>query len=117
MSYCRWSSMDFGCDLYCYEGDQGYMTHVAVNRVVGDVPKISAWRESGVMEDYLKEYKAQNDFLEVALREPIGLPYDGVTFCDSCLEDFMKTLQLLRKTGYIFPDYVLEGVQEEIDDQ
>lgn len=30
MSYCRWSSDDFECDLYCYADVRGgYTTHVA----------------------------------------------------------------------------------------
>lgn len=28
MSYCRWSSDGGLCDLYCYEGAEGYVTHV-----------------------------------------------------------------------------------------
>ena len=31
MSYCRWSTNDFNCDLYCYfdNGEQVYVTAVA----------------------------------------------------------------------------------------
>jgi DNA repair photolyase len=32
MSYCRWSSDYFNCDLYCYESNSGYETHVAAYR-------------------------------------------------------------------------------------
>ena len=28
MSYCRWSTDDFACDLYCYESAAEYVTHV-----------------------------------------------------------------------------------------
>lgn len=41
MSYCRWSSDDFQCDVYCYEADEGFIIHVAVSRPVlkdGDLP-------------------------------------------------------------------------------
>ena len=35
MSYCRWSSDDFQCDVYVYESVAGgFVTHVAANRVV-----------------------------------------------------------------------------------
>lgn len=34
MSYCRWSSDNWKCDLYCYEDANGYITHVADNRIV-----------------------------------------------------------------------------------
>ena len=29
MAYCRWSSEDYQCDLYCYESKEGYVTKVA----------------------------------------------------------------------------------------
>lgn len=29
MSYCRWSASDPRCDLYCYESEEGWTTHVA----------------------------------------------------------------------------------------
>jgi len=32
MSYCRWSSNNFNCDLYCYHSDWGFETHVAGGR-------------------------------------------------------------------------------------
>ena len=33
MSYCRWSTDNFKCDLYCYEDvNGGFTTHVASNR-------------------------------------------------------------------------------------
>lgn len=32
MSYCRWSSDNFNCDLYCYESDFGFETHLASGR-------------------------------------------------------------------------------------
>ena len=38
MSYCRWSSDDFRCDLYIYESAAGFVIHVAANRVEWDPP-------------------------------------------------------------------------------
>jgi hypothetical protein len=39
MSYCRWSSNDFQCDVYVYEDVAGgWTTHVACNRVVYSEP-------------------------------------------------------------------------------
>ena len=32
MSYCRWSSMDYDCDLYIYESESGFEIHVARRR-------------------------------------------------------------------------------------
>src|SRR5687767_6611694 len=39
MSYCRWSTDDFQCDLYCYEDvSGGFTTHVAGRRKIWDAP-------------------------------------------------------------------------------
>ena len=42
MSYCRFSSDDYGCDAYVYEDVSGGFTiHLAGRRYLGDVPKTS----------------------------------------------------------------------------
>lgn len=60
MSYCRWSSMNWRCDVYVYEDVAGgWTTHVAGNRkIIRPVPdllgcKLSMWlhRWSGVYWD------------------------------------------------------------------
>jgi|GEM_PF-1358293 len=134
MSYCRWSSNNFGCDLYCYESEEGFMTHIAANRVVGDIPEASLAFLQEEPDDaselvmdrltnyndkwkkFFEDHQAQMDFLETAEREPIGLPYDGESYCDKSLGEFLQRLLHLRETGYIFPDYVLEAVREEMEE-
>lgn len=119
MSYCRWSSDDFKCDLYCYESDRGYTTHVAGNRVVGDVPHLD-WTiltaDSGAQE-FADQYKKQMDWLETAKREPIGLPHAGESFYDPDLESFLATVTMLRDEGYHVPTHVLDTIREEILDE
>lgn len=113
MSYCRWSSDDFSCDLYCYEDvSGGWTTHVAGNRVVGNIPHID-WPMTS-SEDFARQYKAQMDFLKTAERKPIGLAYDGQTFNDETLEDFRARIVMLREAGYSCPEYVLKRIDEEI---
>ncbi len=116
MSYCRWSSDDFNCDLYCYADCMGgYTTHVASNRVVGDVPKVP-WSllNEGKFTEFVEASKKQSDFLEKCEHRKIGGPYDGQSFNDRTLEDFLARLIELRKVGYHFPDYVIEDVKEEM---
>lgn len=116
MSYCRWSSDNWRCDLYCY-GDVsgGITTHVASNRVVGDIPEapLSLIME-GKNDEFLKAHRRQMAFLETAEREPIGLPYDGERFNDPDFASFFVRLIELREAGYNFPDYVLEEVRDDI---
>ncbi|MBY0561517.1 hypothetical protein [Hyphomicrobium sp.] len=127
MSYCRWSSADWSCDLYCYEDVAGgWTTHVAVNRIVGDVPKTPDWPdkrlEPGSPElmawaaAMSAAMKAQDDWLDTADRVSIGGPYDGRTFNSPTLEEFKALLLELRAAGYPFPDYVLETVNAEIQE-
>lgn len=102
MSYCRWSSDNGRCDLYCYEDCAGgFTTHVAGNRIVGDIPTEPS------LESPLDPGWAE--------RAPIGLAHDGETFNDPDLRSFLARLVMLREAGYSFPDYVLDDVRSELD--
>lgn len=114
MSYCRWSSMDFACDLYCFESERGYETHVANVRVVGTVPHVDFF---GGGETFVAQYKAQHDFLESAAHEEIGGPYDGESFTDADLEGFEARLRHLRSVGYRFPEEVFHAVWAEMAEE
>ena len=121
MSYCRWSTDDFQCDLYCYEDVHGgWTTHVAglrrERRTLAPSPYTleaieAAKSDSGA---WAKIYRAYHDELASIPLEPIGLPHDGQSFNDPTLEDFRARLIMLREAGYQFPDYVLEDVDAEI---
>ena len=115
MSYCRFSSDNFSSDLYCYASGCGYTTHVAGNRVLGDIPKMQSWDSANFNADeYVAAAAKQHEFLETANREAITLPHAGESFDDPTLEDFLARLLMLRELGYKFPDRVLEAVREEI---
>ncbi len=116
MSYCRWSSDNWQCDLYCYEDCYGGITtYMASNRIVGDIPEVPDILTTEP-EVFVKAYKKQLNWLEKAEREPIGLPYDGQRFNDRTYKSFLERLLHLRETGYNFPDYVIERVKEQIKD-
>lgn len=120
MSYCRWSSDNWKCDLYCYEDvSGGWTTHVADRRRVGFVPD-DRWGDfvRGVIsaQEYADLHRAQMDILSNLPMEDIDLPHAGETFNDASLEEFKDRLLYLRSIGYHFPDYVLERVNEEITD-
>lgn len=117
MSYCRFSCMDFGCDLYCYEAYDGYITHVASNKFVGDIPKCPPLPESDdevALADWMKAHRAQGEFLDAAPRKPLGLPHDGERFSDATLEDFRARVVMLMAAGYRAPDYLLARIDAEI---
>lgn len=114
MSYCRWSSDDWKCDLYCYEsvGDF-YAVHVASNKTVPDPPLVPNILTTP-NEEWLSAYRAQMAFLETAERFNLGLPYDGQSFQEPDLESFRARVVMLREAGYRCPDYVLEMIDDEI---
>jgi hypothetical protein len=120
MSYCRWSSMDFKCDLYCYEHCDGtWTTHVASNKVVSPIFPDAPWKllmKGGVIGRYLFMWwhRLHMWTVGVGIRRPLGLKFDGETFKDDSAEDFKRTLLMLRGAGYKFPDAVLDAVDEEI---
>lgn len=117
MSYCRWSSDDFQCDLYCYEDcSGGWTTHIAHNRPILPEP-LTPWVSPA--EDF-EAWKARDkklmDMLSTCERLVLDLPHAGDTFNDPTLEDFYSRLLYLRELGYQFPDHVLKCVQEEMDE-
>lgn len=115
MSYCRWSSDDFSCDLYCYEHVDGtWTTHVASTRYVGEVPTLPLFPQVADASEWIAAKKAQTSWLSKAETAPIGLPHDGETFKDPTLEAFLSRLLALRSVGYSFPDGVLYTVRQEI---
>lgn len=122
MSYCRWSTDDFQCDLYCYEGnDDRYWTHVAGNRVHWKIELPPPEIENLLFKNGRMNKTALNRHIKRTIhvgnllneeneginyeRLPIGLAYDGQTFTDDTPEEFKDTLLLLKMTGYRFPDF------------
>jgi hypothetical protein len=116
MSYCRWSSDNWRCELYCYESNDGFVTHIASNKIVGDVPE-----ELNIIdtpyEEWIVSRKAAQKFMNTAERRNIGLEHDGETFVDEDLDTFLLRLLYLRKVGYKFPDYVIDEVRAEIAEE
>lgn len=114
MSYCRFSSNNWDCDVYCYEDvDGGYTTHVAGNKVVGEIPKVPIFGTIS-NEEWMKAYEKQSEFIMNCQRKPIGLLHDGESFNDPGLQSFLDRLLYLQKLGYTVPDYVVKTIQYEL---
>ena len=116
MSYCRWSSDDWRCDLYCYEHVAGgWMIHVAGNRPL-NVPRNDEPFIRERIAEWSAKHNAQLDYLRDCPREDIALPHAGETFNEPTLAKFARRLLELRAIGYSFPDYVLALVGQQILD-
>ena len=114
MSYCRWSSDDFQCDIYCYAHcDGGYRIHVATNRPVFKeaLPPMAECADTkAVIERHMKVMKLMED----VERKKIGLPFDGETYHVNTPEECIAKLEELRRTGYNVPQYAIDDLREEI---
>lgn len=119
MSYCRFSSDDYQCDLYCYaDVAGGYTTHIASNRVVYPDPLPDKVPFDSVdPEPWLERHRKIMEILETVKREPITFPHAGESFNDATLDAFLERLIELKKLGYRFPDSVIEAVKEELEEE
>jgi hypothetical protein len=117
MSYCRWSCDNWKSDVYVYESADGFVTHVAVNKIVGTVPAVphildlTEGRIS--LDDYRRASVKASRFLDRCKRAPLGLPSDGKTFIDATPDECAETLLRLRAEGYHVPQYAIDELHEE----
>lgn len=91
MSYCRWSSNDFDCDVYCYESSSGYEIHVANRRCVfaEPLPPLVPYEPENPQwpTQWVERSRKVSEMVERATWVPIGLPFDGKSFTESTAED------------------------------
>lgn len=123
MSYCRFSTDDYQCDVYVYEDvSGGWTTHVASNRVTppGETrpPPIGAWWDRGEagVADFMDRDKLVTAWLETGERRPIGLPHDGGSFNDQDPGACADRLESLRAIGYNVPQSAIDALREEASD-
>lgn len=115
MSYCRWSSDDFQCDVYCYADTLGgYATHVAANRAIPAEPlppKVPF--DPQHMDAWLARHEKVMGMIAKAERHPIGLPHDGESFNDPSPDLAADRLMELREAGYRVPQYAIDALRQE----
>jgi hypothetical protein len=116
MSYCRWSSDDFQCDLYIYEDvNGGFTTHVAGNRVIYkvDLPDPVALTQETASQWAERHYEIMQilDDGEKIERVPIDLPHAGETFNDETAGECADRVESLIALGYRVPDYVVKDLR------
>ena len=117
MSYCRFSSDNFGSDVYVYENCyDGFTVHVAGSRILGEIPKVPNLLET-TADEYFEAHKKQMKFLETALREKIDLEFSGETFSYPTAREAVEKLEELREVGYYIPQYAINDLKEEITDE
>lgn len=116
MSYCRWSTDDYQCDLYCYDDCAGgIITHIAGRRVIYKEP-LPPPVPFDQTEAWVNRANKINEIHENAEFVPIELPHAGESFNDETLQGFLTRLKYLKDLGYKFPESVITCVEEEIKD-
>lgn len=119
MSYCRFSSDDWMCDLYIYENASigGWTIHVAANRHkredIPELPPIPV-DDDLELEAWAEKYHEQLDAVDKATRIPIDLPHAGETFQEETREATLDRVRELRALGYNVPERVDERLIEEM---
>lgn len=115
MSYCRWSSDDYQCDVYCYESDAGYVIHVAKYRYTFTGPLPPPLVSDSAL--VVPEVRFARDEAVRALlsdeKSPIGLAHDGETFVEQSALEAHGRLLVLREAGYRVPDFAIDKLERE----
>jgi hypothetical protein len=120
MSYCRWSSDDFQCDIYCYEScSGGWDIHVAANRTIlkeGDLPPYVPFSQENI-DAWIARQMRVMEWVDTAERREIGLPHDGQSFNEQSAGDAANRLIMLRAVGYNVPQYAIDDLLEEAQEE
>lgn len=145
MSYCRWSSMNWRCDVYVYEDcSGGWTTHVAgKRRRIQPIPNLpidllprlgGEWDENTHKVRYPSRWhwlaakiiygfatfwynRVHMASLKLIPLRPIGLPNDGECFNDPTPGECAARLEQLRVAGYIVPQRAIDALREEANDE
>ena len=117
MSYCRFSSHNWQCDLYAYESTEGWTTHVASSRYARPVPELPSLIDSNDNAEWLAAYQRQQEYLDQCEWVAIGLPHDGQTFVDETYADFVGRVEQLVALGYRVPPGFVDELKRELSEE
>jgi hypothetical protein len=118
MSYCRWSSDSFRCDVYAYESVYGgFELHLASNRIPDDAPRVDDKLLYSDISKWCKQYNKLSKYMETCKHTKIDHEFSGASFTYDTLEELRDGFIKLREQGFNYPDYVLEDINEEINNQ
>ena len=112
--------MDGLCDVYAYESDEGYQVHLSSKRIMGPqpyVPYLEFSKDQVTSEEFFEAYQLYMKALENSAYVNNNLPYGMESCCCESLEHFLSKMLELREVGYLFPDYVIETIIEEMNEE
>ena len=119
MSYCRWSSDDFQCDVYVYESTGDFWsTNVAGRRriippdVLASLP-VDNDDDAGSWFARIQALNQWMDANEQAWTDLSHLPSAGESFRDDTPGECADRLEALRVEGFNVPQYAIDALREE----
>lgn len=118
MSYCRWSSDDYQCDVYVYQCcDGGYATHVAGLRYVFSepLPPPIEFDEGNVLP-WVERQQAVSAIVGRSSSSAIDLPEAGSNFFHETPGECADNLERLRALGYRVPQSAIDELREDQQD-
>ena len=109
MSYCRFGDDD--CDVYVYEGETCFVTHVATRRRKEECPVslIDVLRK-GKMKEWRQWHEARRGDEHF---KPLESIHAGASFGHSTPEECAANLILLRGDGVRVPQHAIDTLIEE----
>jgi hypothetical protein len=118
MSYCRWSSDDFQCDVYVYEHMAGgFVVHIADNRVVYSEPLPPPLKGKFDPNAWIERHRVVSEIMNRSERRTIGLEHDGETMSTDTAGEMAELLGSLRGKGYNVPQYAIDRLLEEVEEE
>lgn len=119
MSYCRWSCIGYGSDLYVYQSDRGWESIIAGSRYTNleDAPTLLEF-DANATPDQLNEWHRRYEERWAWLREHgqhEDLPdFPGGRFhLDDTPGECAARLRKMRAAGFRVPDYAIEQLEQE----
>ena len=115
MSFCRWSTDDYLCDLYVYASVYGgFSVNVAANRRVYKAVLPEPIDPKG-------NFKAWYDREQLVMDIPCELvaitdKYAGACLAFATAKETVEFLQGLQVLGYKFPEHVIFDILEYTDE-
>ena len=116
MSYCRFSSMDFLCDLYVYEAYDGFAVHVARSRPdwTPPEPRWNIIMDAGKVPggEWQRRQDAYMEALDSAERKAVNHRWAGESFYGLELDEAYDMCAAARADGLNVPESLLPDLYE-----
>lgn len=120
MSYCRWSSDNFQCDVYVYaDVSGGWTTHVATRRYVIDESVLPQIASESDPEEFASSWLARHNALSAQcdrkeFTDLSHLPSAGESFNDPTARACADRLESLRAEGFNVPQCAIDELRAEL---